>query len=76
MSAITIKLSPPTCGHLSFSVTGDKTLTVGALLDDLSKPITDEDAIAFLKVIIRMAKAGSTLNQAKTLLQNGVTVTV
>ena len=76
MSAVTITLVPPTCGHLTFNATGDATETVMLDLDDLSGPLTQDEKDAFIKVIAKLAKLGRTLNQAKTLLQNGVTVTV
>jgi hypothetical protein len=78
MTTITITLTGicSGAGHLTFAVTGAKSLTGHVDLSDLSAPITDEDAMAFLKVIGRMAKAGRTLAQTRTLLQAGVTVTV
>ena len=63
-------------GHLTFSVTGDASLTQTLDLTNLTDPISDQEKEAFLKVICKMAKAGRTVNQAKTLLQAGVTVTV
>jgi hypothetical protein len=63
-------------GHLVFTGTGAKSATVNAVLDDLTEPLTDEEMLAFVKVIVKMAKAGRTLSAAKTLLQAGVAVTV
>lgn len=78
MATITIRLSSICSGgnHLTFSVSGAKTATIPVVLDDLTQPITDEDAAAFCKIIARMAKNGRTVQQAMALLQNGVMVTV
>lgn len=78
MSAVTIRLTAICSGggHLTFSVTGAKSLTVPVDLSDLSSPIEDQDAVSFCKIIARMAKQGRTVAQARTLLQSGVTVTV
>lgn len=78
MSAITLTLTNTCSGgnHLTFGVTGDKTVTFPASISELSDPITNDDAVAFAKIIAKMARAGRTIAQAKTLLQNGVTVNV
>lgn len=78
MSAITLTLTAtcPGGNHLTFGVTGDKVLTFPAAISELSDPITNEDAVAFAKIIAKMARAGRTIPQARTLLQNGITVTV
>ena len=78
MSAITITLSGICSGgnHLTFTVSGARSLTVPVDLAELSEPITDEDAVVFCRVITRMARAGRTLGQARTLLQAGVEITV
>ena len=78
MSSITVTLTGICTGgnHLTFGISGDKIATVHAMLDDLTQPISEEDALVFCRVIAQMAKAGRTMNQAKTLLQNGVVVTV
>ena len=78
MSAITITLSGICSGgnHLTFKVSGARSLTVPVDLAELSEPITDEDAQAFVRVVMKMAKAGRTLGQARTLLQAGVEITV
>ena len=78
MASITITLTD-TCaagGHLTFGISGDRTGTVRMTLDDLSVPITSQDAEAFCRVVTKMAKAGRTNAQARTLLQAGVTVTI
>jgi hypothetical protein len=78
MTTINIALTGICSGgnHLTFSVTGAREMTVLSDLASLSEPISDEDAQAFLRVITRMARAGRTLAQARTLLQAGVEVTV
>lgn len=62
--------------HLTFTGSGAKAATVDGMLDDMSVAITDDEMAAFVKVIAKMAKAGRTINQAKTLLQAGVVITV
>lgn len=78
MTTLTVTLTNVCAGgnHLTFSVTGDATATVYAVRDDLSSTLTDEEKRAFVEVIMKMAKMGRTLNQASTLLQAGVVVTV
>ena len=78
MSSVTIRLTNICTGgnQLTFSVTGDATLARTLDLSSLTDPIDDSDVEAFLKIICKLAKKGRTLNQARTLLQNGVTVTV
>ena len=78
MASETITLTTVCAGgnHLVFTGTGAKEMTVPALLTDLTDPVTEEEAIAFAKVIAKLARAGRTLAQTKTLLQAGVTVTV
>ena len=78
MSAVTVQLTNICSGgnHLTFTVMGDAALTKVLDLPTLSDPLDSADVEAFLRVITRMAKMGRTVNQARTLLQNGVTVTV
>ena len=78
MSTVTVRLTNICSGggHLTFTVTGDATLTRVLDLPTLSEPLDAADVEAFLRVITRMAKMGRTVNQARTLLQTGVTVTV
>jgi len=78
MTTLTLKLSAICSGgnHLTFTISGDKSATVQAMPSDLSEPISNEDALAFCKVLARMAKAGRTLAQARALLQSGVTGSV
>ena len=78
MASITITLTDICAGgnHLTYSVTGAKTLTVAGLLEDLSSPVTDDDAQVFLKVVAKLAKSGRTVAQTRSLLQSGVVVTI
>lgn len=78
MTTINITLTSICSGgnHLTFTVSGAKDMTVPVELGDLTGPITDDDAQVFCKVVARMAKSGRTNNQARTLLQSGVTVTI
>lgn len=78
MSSITITLSGTCAGgnHLTVVVTGDKTATVPLSLSDLTEQITSDEAVAFTKIIAKMARAGRTLAQARALMQNGITVNV
>ncbi|MDO8707016.1 MAG: hypothetical protein Q7J84_18975 [Sulfuricaulis sp.] len=78
MSAVTVRLTSICSGggHLTFTVSGDAVLTRTLDLSSLTDPIEASDVEAFLKIICKMAKKGRTLNQARTLLQAGVTVTV
>jgi hypothetical protein len=78
MAAVTVTLTG-ICGggeHLTYVITGAKTMTVDGSLDDTQAPVTDDEARAFVKVLAKLAKAGRTLNQARNIMQNGVTVTV
>ena len=78
MTTIVITLTATCSGgaHLTYNVTGAKTMTVPGILSDALLAVSDDEAVAFCKIISKMAKAGRTLSQAKTLLEAGVTVTV
>lgn len=78
MTIINVQLTHAYSGgnHFTFAITGDKTATVPLTRDEITQPITDDDVVAFLRVITKMARTGRTNNQAKTLLEAGVTVTV
>ena len=78
MSSVTVRLTGICTGgnHLTFTVTGDATLTQVIDLSLLSEAVSEDEAQAFLKCIAKLAKKGRTNAQARTLLQNGVTVTV
>lgn len=78
MASETVTLTDicPGGNHLTFTGTGAKAMTTIVNLDDLSTVVTDDEAAAFVKVIGKLAKAGRTNAQAKTLLQAGVTITL
>lgn len=78
MTTLTVTLVETCSGgeHLVLSVTGDRTAVVRSTRSTLSDTISDEEIESFVKVLIRMVKAGRTLNQTRTQLQNGVTITV
>lgn len=78
MAALTITLTGICSGgnHLTFGISGDRSATVRGSLDDILAPLTEEDVVAFLRVVCKLAKAGRTTAQARALLQAGVTVTI
>lgn len=78
MASVTVTLTAICSGgnHLTFDTTGAKVLRVAGILNDMLDPVTDEEAQAFVKVLAKLAKAGRTMNQARNILQSGVTVTV
>lgn len=78
MASLTITLTDICSGgnHLKFEVTGARTQTIHGLRDEMSEPVTEEEAAAFLKVVCKLAKSGRTVAQARTVLQNGVTVNI
>lgn len=82
MAALTITLTG-TCAqnggagnHLQFSVSGAHVLTLNAEIAEMTEPISREDVLAFARCVVRLAKIGRTNAQLRTLLQNGLTVTV
>jgi|GEM_PF-4335073 len=64
--------------HLTFGVAVDGGQELRRVLDleHIQEPLTEEEAQAFLKIVAKMALRGRTLNQARTLLQAGVTLVV
>ena len=78
MSSVTVRLTSICSGggHLTFSITGDATLSKVLDLPVLIEPLDAQDVESFLRVIVKMARMGRTQNQARTLLQNGVVITV
>jgi len=78
MSAVIIQLTGICSGgnHLTFTASGDLSRSMVIDLNDLSAPITEQDAAAFIRVVARLAKLGRTNAQARALLQTGATVTV
>lgn len=77
MTTITTTLTNVCAGgdHLTFSLTGAKVLTVVANASDLSAPITDDEAAAFVKCIAKLCKVGKTVTQTKAALTAGIVVT-
>ncbi len=73
---ITLTAICPGGNHLTLTATGAKAFAFVADLDSLNDQVTDEEGLAFVKVIAKMAKNGRTNAQAKVLLQAGVTITV
>lgn len=45
-------------------------------LEHIQESLTEDEAQAFLKIVGKMAMRGRTINQARTLLQAGVTLVV
>lgn len=78
MASETITLTTVCAGgnHLLLTLTGAREATTVLELADLSTAVTDDEIVAFCKVIAKLAKAGRTNAQARTLLQAGVTVNV
>lgn len=63
--------------HLTFTTSGAKAMTLEAdrspLLNDA---VTDEEAVAFIKVLVKLGKIGRTNAQVRTLFEAGVQVTI
>lgn len=78
MSAVTITLVSTCSGgnHLTFTASGAKAATIKVLRDELLDAVSNEEALAFIKVVVKLAKSGRTLAQAKALLEAGVTITI
>lgn len=62
--------------HVTINVTGDVTYTFHGDIDDLTRPVTEEEKEAFMKVLLRVAKIGRTRAQIRNALANGYTVTI
>lgn len=78
MASETVTLSA-VCGgnnHLTFTLTGAKSMTVRAVLGEALDAITDDEAASFCKCLVKLGKVGRTNAQLRTLFENGVTVTV
>lgn len=76
MASETVKLTHvcPGGSHLTFTLSGAKEATLMLSLLDLSEPVTDEEIVAFCKVMIKLVKVGRTNAQARAVLEVGVTV--
>jgi hypothetical protein len=78
MAAVTTTLSA-ICGggtHLTFTLSGASSATVPVLLSELSESLTPDELVTYVKCVAKLAKAGRTVAQARTLLEGGVTHTV
>lgn len=62
--------------HLTFTITGAKELTIQAIRSDMLTPLSDDEAIACIKGLVKLGKVGRTNLQWRTLFENGVDVTV
>lgn len=78
MTTITVTLGSICSGgnHLTMNITGAHTASVVMDIALVSAPLDQSEIEAFVKTIMKMAKGGRTLAQARTLLQAGVTVTI
>ena len=78
MASITVTVTAVCSGggHLTYTITGDRSATVRGDTSEMLTAIGDEDLASFVRVITKLAKIGRTVAQAKSLLQAGVVVTV
>lgn len=78
MTTITVTATSICTGgnHITFTITGAKSMIVTGQVEDIKRPVTDEEVEAFVKVLCKLAKSGRTIAQYKTLVQAGITVTV
>jgi hypothetical protein len=82
MASLTITLTG-TCAqhggsgaHVTFAISGAASHSFDAEIAEVTQSLTKEDALAFAKVLVRLAKVDRTNAQLRTLLQSGVTVSV
>ena len=78
MTTITVTATAICSGgnHITFAITGDKSMTVNGQVEEIKSALTNDDFEAFVKVLCKLAKNGRTIAQYKTLMQAGVTITV
>lgn len=78
MSTLTLTATNECAGqnHFDLTVTGDVQYTTHTELGDLTKPLTEEEKDAFIKVLIRVGAIGRSRNQVRNTLANGWTVTI
>lgn len=78
MATLTLTLTEICSGgnHLTFEVSGDRQTSIVTDIRSLDEPLDQDDAAAFIRIITKMARAGRTRQQARALLEAGVTVTV
>lgn len=62
--------------HVTLVVTGDVSYTYHGEMSDITGPITNDEKVIFLRLLIRFAKIGRTNAQVRNALGNGFTVTV
>ena len=76
MASETVTLTAICAGgeHLTFTLTGARSATARTNLAEMTEAISDEDIMVFCRVIAKLARIGRTQNQARTFLQNGVTI--
>lgn len=80
MSIVTTTLQGVCSGgnHLTFRIALDGGGQWSRVLDlsRIQEPVSEEDMETFLKIVAKLALRGRTVNQARTLLLAGVTLTV
>lgn len=79
MASITITLTGDCdgTGHFDFATSGAKAITItGVTAENALAPMSDEEALVWLKGCIKLAKVGRTNAQVKALFEAGVTVTI
>lgn len=78
MTTITTTLTSICAGgdHLTFAISGAKVMTIKSNATDMASALTNEEAEAFVKALVKLAKVGRTNAQVKTLFQTGVSVTI
>lgn len=76
MASETITLTSICSGgnHLTFTLTGAVNASVEVLMSEVNDSLTQDELIAICKGTAKLVKAGRTFAQARTILQNGVTV--
>lgn len=64
--------------HLTFATTGAKEMVLPDVHRDdlLASPMTDEEAVTFVRGLVKLGQIGRTNAQVRTLFEAGVTVTV
>jgi len=78
MAQITVTASNFCSGgqHATLTVSGDVSRTMRVDVTSFLEPVSVEDSLAFLRVLVKLVKIGKTPGQLKSALQAGVTVNV
>ena len=79
MASITITLtnSCPSQGHVTLTITGDRTGSIRMHVDEVYQQSLDNDALLdFLKQYLKIWTIGKTKAQMRTALLAGLTVTI